>query len=182
MRIFQESLQEGKTGESLIAQHFLRKGYSVLPVYEILPGAFKGPVLFTASHDVLVAPDMLVLGKDKIFWIEAKHKTAFSWHRTTECWNTGIDKHHFEQYLAVQELHPTIPVWLLFLHKNGTAKDTPEGLTSPSGLFGNSLTYLARHIHHKDMRWGRHGMVYWELRDLKMLAPLDDFLGDIPNR
>lgn len=169
---FQDSLAVGKTGESLIARYFLNRGYSVLPVYEVLPGQYKGPVLYTSSGNMLVSPDMMVMGKGKIFWVEAKHKSAFTWHRISQSWNTGIDLHHYEQYLAIQALHQEIPIWLLFLHQNGKAKDTPEGLLSPAGLFGNTLSHLRDHEHHRDPRWGPHGMVYWDTSALKRIAPM----------
>ena len=171
---FEQSLTVGKTGESLIARYMLSRGHSVLPIYEVLPGNYKGPALYTATRGQLVAPDMLILGKDgKITWIEAKHKSAFAWYRKTQEWHTGIDCHHFEQYLQIQDLHPNIPIWLLFLHQNGRAKDTPEGMISPTGLFGNSLTYLRDNVHQTDTRWGKHGMVYWGLTALRLLAPLE---------
>ncbi len=103
-------------------------------------------------------------------WVEAKHKTAFSWHRLTERWVTGIDLRHYEHYLRVAMKTPW-PVWLLFLHEGGQAKDSPA--ESPAGLFGNELLFLSAHENHRSDKWGRSGMVYWAEASLKKLAGLE---------
>lgn len=157
---FQEQLAVGKAGESLIAQWLIGRGFSVLPVYEKIIDEGKGPQLYTASGG-MIAPDLLALRNDEIMWIEAKHKTAFSWHRITNRWVTGIDLRHYEEYLKVLET-TSIPVWLLFLHRGGQAKDSPAN--SPKGLFGNDLNILSEHENHRHANWGRSGMVYWALK------------------
>ena len=169
---FQEALEIGKAGESLIARYFLRIQYSVLPVYEKTDAEYKGPVLHSALSGALVAPDMLVFKGSRVLWIEAKHKAAFTWYRKTGEWVTGIDLHYYQQYLTIQNERPEWPIWLVFLHMDGTAKDTPPGKNSPTGLFGNALSYLMRNEHH---RHGNH-MVYWNVDALKFLAPLSDVL------
>lgn len=169
---FPEALEIGKTGESLIAKYFLRMGYSVLPVYEKTDCEYKGPVLFSTLSGALVAPDMLVFKGRQVLWIEAKHKAAFTWHRKTGEWVTGIDLHYYHQYLTIQEERPEWPIWLLFLHHNGTAKDTPDGMASPTGLFGNALSFLHENEHHRHLNYGTSGMVYWNVNALKYLAPL----------
>jgi len=174
MNNFQRKLEIGKIGETQIAKWFQSRGFAVLPVYEKEQGEFKGPVLYTASKGQKVAPDMLVFKKDKTLWIEAKHKSAFTWHRKTERWTTGIDRHHFNDYLAIADLSD-IPVWLLFLHRVGVAKDTPHGMVSPTGLYGGEIFYLTKNINHTHQNWGKSGMVYWAHDKLKHIAPLDQF-------
>ena len=88
---FQQMLQMGKTGEGVIAQWMKRKGYSVLPVYEKEQGEYKGPALYAVDAQ-LIAPDMLVFKPGgKTVWIEAKTKSAFTLHRKSGDWVTGID-------------------------------------------------------------------------------------------
>ena len=170
---FAQKLQMGKTGESIIAKWMNRRGFSVLPVYEIEQGKFKGPALYSVDAQ-LIAPDMLAFKPDgKAIWVEAKTKSAFTWHRKTERWATGIDLRHYEDYLQVQAVSPW-PVWLLFLHFPGTAKDSPEGC--PTGLFGNSIAYLSKHENHRHANGGRAGMVYWAYEDLRLIAPLAEVL------
>ncbi len=148
---FEAALKQGKIGESAIATYFRNKGYAVLPAYEIEIETGKGPRLYAPDKE-LISPDMLVFRSDKCFWIEAKHKTAFSWHRLTQRWVTGIDLKHYEHYCVVDESSPW-PVWLLFLHRGGQAKDSPPD--SPAGLFGNTLAYLKDNENHRHQNWGK---------------------------
>lgn len=175
MNNFQRQLEIGKIGESKIADWFKSRGYAILPVYEKEQGEFKGPVLYTASKEQKVAPDMLVFKKDKTLWIEAKHKSAFTWHRKTNRWVTGIDMHHFKDYLSISEISD-IPVWLLFLHQVGVAKDTPEGMISPTGLFGGDISALKNNFNHTHANWGNSGMIYWAYESLKKIATLEDVI------
>lgn len=166
---FEENLGFGQVGESAIARWMRRRGNYILPVYEKEIDSGKGPRLFGPSGQ-LIAPDMFVFGGPEPKWVEAKHKTAFSWHRKTKSWVTGIDLRHYEDYLAVDERTPWA-VWLLFLQKGGQAKDSPA--KSPSGLFGNPISYLRDHENHRHSAWAK-GMVYWACRSLKLLASLED--------
>ncbi len=155
---FDQQLQAGKIGESYIANWFKNRGFNILPVYEKEISEGKGPTLFTAENKQIIATDMLIFKENKIFWIEAKHKTAFSWHRITGRWVTGIDIKHYTHYLELAKLSKW-PIWLIFLQKGGHAKDSPE--ISPSGLYGGELTYLSRNENHRHMNHGSSGMVYW---------------------
>jgi len=175
---FKEKLAVGKIGESLIAKWFISKDYNVLPVYEKEINEGKGPVLFSSTLKNLICPDMLVFKDKKVFWIEAKHKSAFSWHRITKEWVTGIDLHHYEDYLEVANTLCGWPVYLLFLHESGKAKDTPEGMETPTGLFGENLNKLATCEHHRHDNWGKYGMVYWSVSSLKKYCSLEKFFQE----
>lgn len=162
MSNFKEKLAIGKTGESEIARWLISRGASILPVYEIAENQFKGPAVYSADLSI-IAPDMLVFRDGKITFIEAKHKEAFSWHRITQQWVTGIDLKHYFEYQKIQETLK-IPVWLMFLHRGGAAKDSEK---SPAGLFGNSLDFLTKNENHRHNNWGNSGMVYWNINTLK---------------
>lgn len=164
--MFEQRLQEGKTGESEIATWLRSRGSHVLPVYEIQPGQYKGPAVYAADGSEIIAPDILAFNVNGITWIEAKHKDAFTWHRKTGCFVTGIDIHHYYQYRKIMKLVDW-PVWLLFLHRGGQAKDSPP---SPSGLFGNDLSILVGCENHRHENWGKSGMVYWSKDRLKQLS------------
>lgn len=171
---FNESLAFGKIGESDIARWLRSRGTSVLPVYEKEIDEGKGPQFF-APNGEYVAPDMFCLPQCE--WIEAKHKKVFTWHRISGTWQTGIDLRHWEEYKRVQEISKR-RVWLFFLHRSNKPdeRDLKGGSPSlcPTGLFGGSLDYLSRHIHHEDARWGRTGMVYWAVDTLQKLALLSE--------
>jgi hypothetical protein len=166
---FAQALAYGQAGESAIAMWFRNKGYSVLPIYEKILDDNKGPRLFLPT-ETRVAPDLLVFKTGRALWIEAKHKTAFSWHRLTERWVTGIDIRHYNDYCVIDDSTPW-PVWLLFLHRGGTAKDSPE---SPAGLFGNELSVLRQCENHRHENWGKSGMVYWAKDKLIRIADVAD--------
>lgn len=167
---FANSLAYGQTGETAIALWLRSRGSTVLPVYEKIIDTGKGPQLFLPEGASLIAPDMLVFRGNNVLWIEAKHKTAFSWHRLTGRWVTGIDLRHYADYCQVDDYSPW-PVWLLFLHRGGQAKDSPAN--SPAGLFGNTLSILRACENHRSDKWAR-GMVYWSIDNLKWIADLKD--------
>ena len=167
---FQAQLSYGQIGESRISNWFRGRGYNVLPVYELELQQGKGPRLFAPTKQ-LIAPDMFIFKADNAYWIEAKHKTAFSWHRITRQWVTGIDLKHYTDYCEIDTFSP-FPVWLVFLHEGGQAKDSPE--TSPAGLFGNTLKFLRENESHRHSHWGNSGMVYWSIDKLKKMADLKD--------
>lgn len=171
---FAQQLNYGKAAESAIARWFRNRGWAVMPVYEKIIDEGKGPQVFLPQGG-LIAPDLLVFrcqkGDDQTHWIEAKHKTAFSWHRLTGRWVTGIDLRHYEDYCRVDDMTPW-PVWLLFLHEGGQAKDSPPN--SPAGLFGNKLAVLRKCENHRHANWGHSGMVYWALESLIKLADLSE--------
>lgn len=173
---FQQALAIGKAGESQISRWLQSRGNYVLPVYEKEIQEYKGPVLFRPDGSQVICPDLLTLTKNGVAWIEAKHKSAFSYHRITKKWVTGIDLHHYEQYQSIARELPNIKVWLLFLHRIGfLAKDTPEGMTSPTGLYGGNLLELTKKENHRHGNWGKSGMVYWAHDSLMKLADMDEF-------
>lgn len=176
-RPFKEKLAMGQAGESKIARYLRRKGNSVLPVYEKEIDTGKGPMLFIPDGS-LVAPDMLVIPQGaRIEWVEAKHKSVFSWYRKGEYWCTGIDIHHFEQYQQVQNVSDR-RIWLYFLHERSTpsAADLAHGCPAecPTGLFAGSLAYLSRNESHRSPNHGKGGMVYWAFSVLQVVEYLED--------
>lgn len=166
---FTEQLQVGLQGEGEISSWFVRRGYAVLPAYEVELQHGKGPRLFCANGP-LIAPDLLVFNARKTLWIEAKTKSAFTWHRISRTWQTGLDKRHWLDYLKIAQTTP-FAIWILFLHKpNGTAKDTPLGMVSPVGLYGNTIESLNQFVDHEHENHGPSGMVYWKIQSLRKIA------------
>lgn len=178
MTTFDQKLAFGKIAEAQIVR-WLRcaRDYSVLPLYaiEVDKDSAKGPRLFTPM-DELILPDMLVIKGTDVRWIEAKHKTAFSWSGKNRYWETGIDLRHFYQYCTVNDRYPW-DIWLLFLHTSDRTWDrdvqrwnAPE--RCPTGLFGGTLRYLRERYSHKSDRHGNSGMIYWQYEVLKQMATL----------
>jgi hypothetical protein len=168
---FTNRLQFGRAGESVIASFLRRRGHTVLPAYEKHEQRFKGPQIFQPDR-TLVAPDFFVWRGVEAYWVEAKQKSAFSFHRQTERWVTGIDLPHYLDYCALADASPW-PVWLMFLHLEGnTAKDSPPGC--PCGLFGNDLAILRNKENHRHQNGGRGGMVYWAAATLRLISSIEE--------
>jgi hypothetical protein len=167
-----QEFQQGRAGESSIAMWFRDKGYSVLPIYEKILDEYKGPTLFLPK-EVRIAPDMFVFNASRALWIEAKHKTGFAWYRKTQQWTTGIDLKHYGDYCAVDDSTPW-PVYLMFLHKGGCAKDSGQ---SPAGLFGEKLSILRQCENHRcpATQMGSSGMVFWDIDHLRKWADISAF-------
>jgi len=178
-----ERLERGLMGESLIAQWLIRRGHVVLPAYEVEGGGFKGPRVHSA-RGAHVSPDLGIVRRDGRFvWIEAKHKTAFSWRRCRPGprWETGIDLRHWSHYCEVGAL-TNAAMWLLFLHRESTPdrRDLRAGSprACPVGLFGISIQDSIERVR-LDVHRRAHapaGMAYWAHADLRLLAPLRDVL------
>jgi hypothetical protein len=181
---FNDAYAFGRVAEGQIAQWLMyAEGWHILPTYEIEIPSGKGPRLFTPTGN-LVVPDILAMkhkGKRFLYkWHESKHKTRFTWHRNSRNWQTGIDLRHYLDYIKVQQ-QTCIEVYILFLHscsipsKYDLAYGSPT--TCPIGLYGQALTYLMAHEHHRDSYTdGKrdYPMVYWNESDLERLATLEE--------
>lgn len=177
MTTFRENLETGQLGEGTIARFLRRRGWNVLPAYDVEIGTGKGPRLYTAKTGGLVAPDMLVFRDGYIRWVEAKTKSAFTFYRKhweegrpdDHCWQDGIDTRHWREYLKVADTTGW-DVWIMFLHPSDERpeKGTPPGKIPPKGLFGNSIQHLRRVIDHTSDRHA-YGMTYWKLLDLRRI-------------
>jgi len=173
MSTFLRQLRWGQNGEKLISEYLCAKyNYAVMPVYDVQIGSGKGPQVFTLDSSY-AAPDSLMFNIHGARWVEAKQKTAFTWHRITQRFVTGIDLCHYQDYLKVVELSPW-QLWLMFLQLDGLAKDTPNGVLSPTGLYGGLIDELRHLENHRSNKHGKGGMVYWEADVLTKFAELDD--------
>lgn len=173
---FDERLARGQVAEVGIGRWLIQRGWTVLPAYQMVnTGQFKGPQLFAQDRS-WVTPDMLTCRQNgnvwTVAWIEAKHKEAFTYYRIGGYWETGIDLRHYLDYQDVAKRTPW-PVWLMFLHRGGQAKDSPA--QSPAGLYGQSLAYLVEHESHRSDRYAS-GMVYWAKDTLKKLATVEEVM------
>jgi hypothetical protein len=175
---FQKQFGFGRVAESKIAIWLRKKGgNTVIPVYDIEMDTGKGPQIF-APNEAFIAPDLLTFTKkDGFVFVEAKRKSVFTWYRRFECWTTGIDLRHYEDYKRVFE-HFGRPVWIMFLHESIVTSLNDQRLGCPCkcpvGLFGGSIKDLMRKESHRSPNHGTSGMVYWEHGSLKLLATLEE--------
>jgi len=190
---FQKSLETGRIAEGWIAKWLIARGASILPAYEIEIPQYKGPQVFSGEGE-FVSPDLLVFSDKGILWVEAKHKSVFTWHRKTAQWTTGIDLHHYGQYMHVAKL-TKLPVWLMFYHRESSpdSRDLQHGCpkSCPTGLFGGELFDLAMKENHRSLAidknragfvgHGKSGMVYWADSAFRQFATKEqvEVLGQI---
>ncbi|MCG8351023.1 MAG: hypothetical protein MI924_24910 [Chloroflexales bacterium] len=173
---FARQLAFGQLVETQVAMWLRRaRGWSILPVYEKEIDTGKGPRFFGPQTQI-IAPDMLVMRGTDVRWIEAKRKTVFTWHRISQQWTTGIDLRHYQDYCRLAAATPW-DIWLLFLHTS--SQPNPRDLSHcpplcPTGLFGETLTFLRSHENHRHGNWGPRGMVYWAHTSLRKIATLDE--------
>lgn len=176
MSNFEHTLAFGQIGESAISKWLQSRGHAVFPAYQVEQQTGKGPQLFAASGD-LVLPDLLAFKSGNAIWFEAKHKTCFAWNRSRKIWVTGIDLRHYGEYQEVAE-RTGLAVWILFFHpkRNPDKRDLVHGCPShcPTGLFGNDIDLLAKTENHRSDKWGKSGMVYWSVNDLRKIANAED--------
>jgi hypothetical protein len=165
--------RQGAAGETAIARWIRSRGAYVLPVYEKIIEEGKGPQLFGPAGS-LIAPDLMVIKSTGFYWVEAKHKSGFSWNRQRGIFVTGIDLKHYENYLKVAEVLNR-PVWLLFLQAGMPTKDCPYTET-PKGLYGEEISKLRQKESHRSDKYGPSGMVYWDIKSLRFIAEYEDVL------
>ena len=171
---FQATLEQGLIQESHLCHWLCDHSFLVIPAYQVIEPAGKGPRCFGPKGIELITPDMLCIHPSKPQrWIDSKAKTAATWHRKTQTWQTGFDVHSLNAYYEVQKISK-IPVHIMFLHSvDGVAKDTPEGMTPPSGLFYQTLDWLLTNIDHS---YG--AMHYWQVDKLIKIANYYDVVPD----
>jgi hypothetical protein len=162
---FEKARSFGGAAEDAVAVWLKNRGWAVLPAYEKIIPDHKGPRVSFPNED-LVAPDFLVFNGRKTMWVEVKRKSAFTFYRKTQRWTTGIDLRLYKDYCRVEEIGPW-PVWILFIHDGGQAKDSPRD--NAPGLFGKSLRALRGCIDHIAENQGSSGMVHWAKESLLLL-------------
>ena len=91
---FESNLRYGQAGKVIAL--WPGRGYTVMPVYEKIIDTGRGATVHPANEG---APDIPAYRGEDALWIEAKHKTAFSWHHITGRWTTGIDLRHYRDVL-----------------------------------------------------------------------------------
>ncbi len=178
---FDSMLPFGQMGESLIAKYLRRLGYIILPAYEKEIDNGKGPRIFLPygySPKELITPDMLAKRRRLTLWIEAKHKSAATFYRKKQRWQTGIDKRHWIDYLQVEKVSGW-PVHLLFLQRLAVITNAPPDVEPcPTGLYACSITCpISDEGYYFNRFTGkRNEMVYWAMSALRKLASLDEVM------
>jgi hypothetical protein len=179
---FKHQLSVGAAGESIVAAYFQSLGWTIQPVYEKFEQDHKGPRIF-GQRRKYVAPDAMLIrydgtGRPRAGYIEVKTKAYWTYHGKSGKFQTGIDKHHCQEYEAVQR-DTGIPVTLVFFHTSEQARfedvkkwACPSIVDDGTGLFLSELSQIART---DDIARGHasKGMAYWNKTDLRRVAAMD---------
>jgi hypothetical protein len=112
----QPEFLRGRSAERMIAEELQRRGWLVLPSYDYTTEEEKAPRLQGWEISYIV-PDLDVCRNGKRYWVEVKAKAKADWTRSTQRYEHGIDRHHYESYLAVQR-QTGCPVWLCVYEEN----------------------------------------------------------------
>jgi len=173
MTDFKQTLAQGKLIETLIAKWLIKRGYTIIPIYEIADNQYKGPQIFT-PHESIIAPDMLAFKDGYFYFIEAKFKSGFTKHDNTGHYLTGIDLPHYRNYIKVME-HFNTDIRIIFVMEGKEVM----GNTWNSGVYMGYLSEMVDCIHHTHEKGSKHGMVYWDEEVLTKVCTLEQFYNKI---
>ena len=169
--IFNDSLKFGLGGERIVAEIMRARGWTVVQVGG-QHGEYKGPRIELPLGLELVSPDLIVIKNGIVRWIEVKRKTQFSYHRNSEAITTGIDLHHWNEYLQ-NDTYGSFPMWLFFVHEFSSVAGVPAGTiteTPKAGVYLQSVSWLSKNSSHTSMKFGGHGGIFWDIKALKCIS------------
>jgi len=110
---FKELLKEGEEGEKQVAEFLIKQGYSCLPFYQF-ESLSSAPMVLSKDQNI-ISPDLLMLKKDKTFWLEVKTKNRWSKNKNREP-ETGCDYRSYKHYMNIKKI-TGLDVWLAFNHR-----------------------------------------------------------------
>jgi hypothetical protein len=108
---FEEYLAIGQEGEHEVAIALIKKGLTVLPLYQF---ENTHPPFILTKDEKVISPDLLVFGKDA-FFVEVKTKQQ--WVNFRGVIETGFDKRVYDHYSKVKNSTGR-KVYVVFNHKN----------------------------------------------------------------
>ena len=167
---FANNLKFGLIGERIVAEIMRARGWSVVQIGG-QHGEYQGPRIELPMGLTLVSPDLIIMKGSNILWVEVKHKTQFSFHQNSKTITTGIDYHHWKQYLE-NDTYGSFPMWLFFVHEMASVQGMPfgSGVAVPeAGVYGGPVRWLSQNYAHIHPNFGDHGGIFWDAAKLKHL-------------
>lgn len=92
---FESKLKLGEEGEHEVAQYLMRRGVSVLPLYQF--DIDTAPVIYSANSET-ISPDLICF-KDDAFMVEVKTKNQ--WVSYMGRVETGLNLKHYNHYKQI---------------------------------------------------------------------------------
>ena len=90
----------------------------------------------------LILPDLIVCYGGKPRFVEAKQKQVWSYWRSGDCWETGIDQYLFDEYRKVAAITKW-PVFLFFLHTDDRCDTRKEPWPCPNRTLSSGAYAVA---------------------------------------
>jgi len=115
---FKDNLRFGQQGEAEIEQLLIKKGYTILPLYQF--DADHAPYIHS-NEDEINSPDLICFKDKKITYVEVKTKNK--WMRYYDLVRTGFDIRQYNHYKRLKEV-TGIDLYIFFNHK----KESPTGI------------------------------------------------------
>ena len=144
---------KGLTGEKYIAQKISELGYKVLYV--------GGCQLYSIIGEKFYSVDLALFGKEKTFWVQAKHKEPRKYYP-----DTGMEKWRYDKLIKHQK-ESGLPVLVLFTD-------------STRNIYGDWLDNISKCLS-PYKKWNQKDnteMIYWLLEKLKdyksLLSNIED--------
>lgn len=163
-KTFADQLNFGREIEKCVSRWLMKRGESILPVYDYSGLAEdKAPKLTNLhSSDSLVLPDLLGFRMGRGMWFEVKFKDSANFTRITGRLETGISKRLWDQYWRVAAISG-LPVWLIFAHKKEN-----EIRAGSLGMLQHKCRF------YEGGKMGRCGMVFFPYDSLILLSKYSD--------
>jgi hypothetical protein len=148
-----EQFKRGHSGELLVVDKLLQRGWHVIPSYDYA-GEDEHPPRMEGQAATYILPDLDICRKGDRRWAEVKTKTGPCMGRISGELEHGIPLRHYEHYLAV-ERESGCPVYL-FIYEEAARQLIYRKLDELGpGRVSNAATM------------SRGGMIYWLRRQFR---------------
>jgi hypothetical protein len=167
---FEENLEYGKKGESIVGELLVREGNTVIPCATLPAEEYKGPRVFTPEGE-MISPDFISIANGHAIWVEVKAKKHSSYHRISGTWNTKIEAKVLRTYTRVADI-TGCPLDIYFLHA--------ESYDPESGRYDAPIGIYILHIYPGEKISYHHecgGQIYFNLADLEPKTSLEPFFA-----
>ncbi|MEJ6791462.1 MAG: hypothetical protein QNK89_01635 [Lacinutrix sp.] len=111
---FKEKLEFGQEGEKEIAEILIKKGYSIMPLYQFSDEL--APQIISLNES-FTSPDLMCFKNEKSIFVEVKSKTK--WVEFKGVIETGCNYKHYKHYRDLS-LKTKLKVYMFFNHVKGS--------------------------------------------------------------
>lgn len=152
---FKQNLEFGQGGEKEVASLLLKKGFTILPLYQFTDDISPKILKHNLSY---VSPDLTIFKNGKTLFIEVKRKKT--WVKYKGTWETGCDYSLYRHYRELS-IETGIELWMFFVHEND----------EPIGIYAINITEDGRYWDGKTSKGQqvKKPMYFWNRNNLKKI-------------